>query len=130
MCLTSPESLGLSSNIEEDGRWFACPGEHVTFTCEVNQSKIVQIAAGNFSSLRDPISFLASDAVGSPIRATPTDPFQANLTYVQQDANQTLANFIVTLTTNTSNETDNTVVICAGLSTVQRKKITMSGGPK
>ena len=122
--------MKLSSNIEEDGRQFACPGELVIYTCEVFQSIIVQMAAEDFICLNDPISFVASNDIGSSGPTTPTDIFQANLTNVQRESNQSLiANFTVTLTVNTTYETTNTVVECADIltsSNVQRKNLTQS----
>lgn len=123
--------MKLSSNIEEDGRQFACPGELVIFTCEVIQSSIVQMAAEDFICLNDPISFVASNDIGSSGPTTPTDIFQANLTNVQRESNQTsVANFTVTLKVKTTNETNNTEVVCAGQRTSQREKLTISGRPK
>ena len=113
--------MSLSSSVEEDGRQFACPGEHVIFTCEVNRSVIIRISAENFICRNDPVSYLATDAVGSPGRTNPEDLFQANLTNVQRESNL-IANFTVTLTTNTTNETSNTVVECGDVLTADLVK--------
>ena len=124
---TSSEIVSLSSSFEQDGRQAACPGEHVIFTCEVNQSTVVQIAAEDFICRNDPVTFAASDIVG---RSGGTDVFKASLTNVERESSQSLiANFTVTLTANTTDETNNTVVECANRLTsdlVQRKTLTQS----
>ena len=117
----------LSSSFEEDGRRFACPEERVVFTCHVYQSVVIRLAAEYFICRIDPVLYTAFDNIG---RLGPPNPFQANLTNVQRESNQSLiANFTVTLTVNTTDETTNTVVECADIltsSNVQRKNLTQS----
>lgn len=124
---TSTQIVSLSSSFEQDGRQSACPGECVTFTCEVNQSATIQIAAEDFICRNDPVTFVASDSIGS---SSGGDIFKANLTNVERESSQALyANFTVTLKANTTGETNNTVVECADRLTsdlVQRKTLTQS----
>ena len=123
-------SASLSSSVEEDGRQFACPGEHVIFTCKVNQAVIIRLAAEPFICRNDPVSFTASDDVGSSGRTRPTDLFQANLTNLQRESNEShIANFMATLTAITTDETANTVVWCGDQLTsyyVQKKNLIKS----
>ena len=108
--------MTLVSSFEQDGRQFACPGEHVTFICEMNQTVIMRLAAEPFIHRNDPISYTASDDVGNSGGTKPNDTFQANLMNVQRESNQSeIANLIATLTSYTTNETNNTVVECADL---------------
>lgn len=123
--------VNLSSSVEEDGRQFACPEERVTFTCEVNQSAIARIAAEPFICRNDPVSYIASSIVGS---SNSHRIFQANLTMVQPEPRprDVIANFRITLTTNTTNET-NTVIECADQldsRRVQSKALIQSGKTK
>ena len=124
--------MNLSSSVEEDGRQFACPEERVTFTCEVNQSAIARIAAEPFICRNDPVSYIPSSIVGS---SNSHRTFQTNLTMVQPEPGPTprLANFRTTLTANTNNETNNTVIECADQldsQRVQSKALIQSGKTK
>ena len=109
--MTSPVSVSLSSSYEQDGRAFACPGEHVTFFCEVNGSATVQIAAEPFICLADPVVYVLTDPVG---RTGPTGAnlFQANLTDVQRQSSL-MAYYNTTLTTTVTSETGRTTVECS-----------------
>ena len=106
-------TVNLSSSVEEDGRQFACPGESVTFTCKVNQSVIIRMAAEPFILRNDSASYVASDIIGRNSSGR-NDTFQVNLTNLQRKSNQSrTANFTVTLTANTTDKTNNTVIECA-----------------
>ena len=125
-------TVNLSSSVEEDGRQFACPGELVTLTCEVNQSAIVRIAAEPFICRNDPVFYIASDNVGS---SNFHRTFQAILTMVRPKPRpgHAITNFRVTLTANTTNETSNTVIECADQldsQRVQSKALIQSGKTK
>ena len=126
--------MKLSSSFEEDGRQFPCPGERVTLRCEVNESVIIRLAFEPFINRSDPVTFFASDVIGSSGGTSHTDLFQANLTNVQRGSNESsTANFTVTLTTIMTHETANTVVECADLLTsnyVTKKTLTQSCKPK
>ena len=128
--MTPTPIVRLSSSFEEDGRQYACPMERVTFTCQVNPSPTIRLAAEPFICRSDPVSFVASDSVGSSGITTRADRFQANLTNVQPNSSQPLiASFTATLTANTTDETSNTVVECADSldsDRLQRKNLTRS----
>ena len=122
--------MNLSFSVEEDGRQFACSGEPVTFICKVNRSRYVRVAAGNFKCRNDPFMYISSDSPGRTF-TTSNDTFQANLTNLQSESNQ--SNFTVTLTANATNETNNTVIECADQLDsirVQRKTLIQSGRTK
>ena len=122
--------MTLVSSFEQDGRQFACSGEPVTFTCEMNQAMIIRIAAEPFIRRNDPVSYIASDDVGNSGGTKPNDTFQANLMNVQRESNQSeIANFTATLTSYTTDETNNTVVECAdrfSSARVQRRLLTQA----
>ena len=133
--VTTNESASMSSNFEDDGRTFACPGELVTFTCNVHRSTIAQLAAQDFICRADPISYAAIDSVGSPgttLNPLPTDLFQTLLTDVQRESSQNLvANFTVNMTVITTNDTNGTLIECCGLLSsspgVARMKLVQAG---
>ena len=54
--------MTLTSSVEQDGRQAACPGEVVTFTCEVNQTTILRWIAEPFILQS---SFVPSSPVGT-----------------------------------------------------------------
>ena len=122
--------MTLVSSFEQDGRRFACPGEHVTFICEMNKTVIMRLAAEPFIRRNDPVSYTASDNVGNSGGTEPKDTFQANLINVQRESNQSeIANLIATLTSYTTDKTNNTVVECADLFSsdrVQRRLLTQA----
>ena len=125
--MASNTSVSLSSSFERDGRAFACPGELVTFVCEVNQSTGVKLAAEPFICRADPVVFLSTDPVGSPGGTKPTDIFQANLTNVQHESGFLMAYYNTTLTTTMTDETANVMVECStSSSSVQRKSLNQS----
>lgn len=121
--------VNLSFSVEEDGRQFACPGEHVIITCEVKNSAYVRIAAEPFICGGDPRTFNTRSTVGS---FGLTTSIQGNLTILQLEPRLT-ANFTVTLTANSTDETNNTVIKCADQLDSQRmqmKTIIQSGKTK
>ena len=126
-------TVSLSSSVEEDGRQFACPGEHVTFTCEVNRSVIIRMAAEPFISRNDPASYVASSIIGNTSSGH-NGTFQFILTNLQRESNQSrTANFTVTVTANTTDKTNNTVIECADQlysDRVKRKALFQSGKTK
>ena len=127
---TTQPSVTLISSFEKDGRQFTCSAEPVIFTCKMNNTVIIRLAAEPFINRSDPVSYTASDAVGNSGGTEPNDPFQANLISVQRESNQSeIANFIATLTSYTTDETTNTVVECADLFSsdrVQRRLLTQA----
>lgn len=130
--MTSTISVSLTSSFERDGRAFACPGELVTFFCDVNGSASVQIAVQPYICLADPIIYLANDPVGR-IRPIDANAFQANLTNVQRLLNTLFANYRTTLTTIMTDETDNTTVQCSDVltsSNIQRRNLIQSSKNK
>ena len=119
--------MNLSFSVEEDGRQFACPGEHVTIICEVKNSSYVRIAAEPFICGGDPRTFNTRSTVGS---FGLTTSIQGNLTILQLEPR--LANFTVTLTANSTDEA-NTMIKCADQLDSQRmqmKTIIQSGKTK
>jgi len=126
----STVGVSLSSSFEEAGRDFACPGEIVTFTCEVNESIGIQIAAENFICRNDPVTYLPTDAVGSSGHPIPNATFQANLTNVDPESDESgVANLTATWTAITTDEINNAVVECTEArrsDLVQRKTLTQS----
>ena len=121
--------MSLSSSFEQDGRQFACPGERVTFTCEVNRSIAVQLAAEDFICRDDPVIYLPTNMVNT---SRGNSIFQANLVRVEQLPAQR-GSFVTTLTAVTTNVTANTVVECADQltsSNVVRKTLSQSGETK
>ena len=125
--------MNLSSSVEEDGRQFACPGESVTFTCEVNRSVIIRMAAEPFILRNDPASYVASSIIGRTSSGR-NGTFQVNLTNLHRKSNRSrTANFTVTLTACTNDKTNNTVVECADQlysSRVKMKTLVQSGETK
>ena len=123
--------MNLSFSVEEDGRQFACPGEHVTITCEVKNSAYVRIAAEPFNCGGDPRTFNTGSTVGS---FGLTTSIQGNLTILQLEPRLArLANFTVTLTANSTDETNKIVIKCADQLDSQRmqmKTIIQSGKTK
>ena len=120
--------VNLSFSVEEDGRQFACPGEHVTITCEVKKSPYVRIAVEPFICGGDPLTFNTGSTVDS---FGLTTSIQGNLEILQLDPR--LGNFTVTLTVDSTNETNNTVIKCADQLDSQRmqmKTIIQSGKTK
>ena len=121
--------VNLSSSFEQEGRHFACPGEHVSFTCEVSRSIAVQMAAEDFICRNDPAIYLPTTAVGT-LRGTSN--FQTNLSSVEPVSTQR-GNFTATMTAITTDATAYTVIECANQltsSNVQRKTLTQSGETK
>lgn len=88
------------------------------------------MAADGFISRSEPIFFSVSDKVGSHGHNDHNTTFQPTLTNLQRKNNQCeVANFTVTLTINTTDETVNTVVECADVlisDRVQKKDLTQS----
>ena len=90
--------LTLSSNVAESGRQFACEGELVIFTCQVNGSFALVWKSPSFST--NPITYTA----GSEVTTTnPRPPFFATLTSTVGNGANT--NFTSTLQVNASNDT-------------------------
>ena len=54
----------LTSSVQQAGRQAACPGETVTFTCNVSDGVALRWIAGNQIPSRDPISFLPNTPPG------------------------------------------------------------------
>ena len=128
--VTSTIDVSLSSSFQQEGRAFACPGELVTFICEVNQSTSMQIAAEPFICRADPVVYLATDPVGSPGGTSSTDTFQAKLTNVQRESGTLMAYYNTTLKTTVTDQTANTMVECSNeltSSNIQRKSLNQSG---
>ena len=97
-CDSVPGHLTLSSNVAESGRQFACDGELVIFTCEVNGSLTLQWNSPNISE--NPITYTAGFTVPT---TTSRPPFFATLTsIVGNGANK---NFTSTLQVNASYDT-------------------------
>ena len=98
--------------------------------CKVTQAAIVRMAAEGFIPHDEPVEYSVTDNVGSPGHTNPNDTFQPNLTNVERESNQCeVANFTATLTANTTDETNNTVIECGEVLTsdqVQRKTLTQS----
>ena len=120
--------MNLSFSVEEGGRQFACPGEHVTITCEVKNSSYVRIAVEPFICGKDALTFHSESTVGS---FGPTTSIQGYLTILQLEPG--LAHFTLTLTANSTDETNNTVIKCADQLDSQRmqmKTIIQSGKTK
>ena len=119
-------SVSLSSSVEQNGRRFACPGERVTFTCEVNQGAILRFT----NSHNESVSYIATDAVGSSGHPIPNATFQANLTNVDPESDESgVANLTATWTAITTDEINNAVVECTEArrsDLVQRKTLTQS----
>lgn len=71
------------------------------------------MAAEPFILRIDPASYVASDIIGRNSSGR-NDTFQVNLTNLQRKSNQSrTANFTVTVTANTTDKTNNTVIECA-----------------
>ena len=69
------------------------------------------MAAEPFILRSDPASYVTSDIIG---RTRRNGTFQVNLTNLQRKSNQSrTANFTVTVTANTTDKTNNTVIECA-----------------
>ena len=96
----------------------------------MTQTPILRIAAEGFIPPDEPVEYSVTDDVGSPGHTNPNDTFQPNLTNVQRELNQCeVANFTATLTANTTDETNNTVIECGEVLTsdqVQRETLTQS----
>ena len=91
------------------------------------------MAAEPFISHNDPASYIASSIIGSTSSGH-NGTFQVNLTNLQRKSNRSrTANFTVTLTGNTSDKTNNTVIECADQlysDRVKRKTLFQSGKTK
>lgn len=108
-CPPISASVSLSSSVEQNGRQFACPGERVTFTCEVNQGAILRFT----NSHNESVSYIATDDVGSSGAAIPNATFQAYLTNVHRESDECdVANLTATWTATTTDATNNIVVEC------------------
>ena len=125
-CPPISASVSLSSSVEQNGRRFACPGERVTFTCEVNQGAILRFT----NSHNESVSYITTDAVGSSGHPIPNATFQANLTNVDPESDKyCVANLTATWTAITTDKINNTVVECTEAlrsNLVQRKTLTQS----
>ena len=91
--------LTLSYNVEESGRQFACDGELVIFTCEVNGSSALEWNSPSFSEA--PISYTAVSSAPTTISRPPA--FSATLTSITGVGSN--KDFISTLQVNASNDT-------------------------
>lgn len=96
----------------------------------MNNAVIMRWAAEPFIRRNDPVSYTASDAVGSSGGTKPNDLFQASLISVQRESNQSeIANFTATLICYTTDKTNSTDVECADLFSsdhVQRRILTQA----
>ena len=111
----------LTSNVEEDGRQFACEGEMVTFTCQVVRSGSLQWR----SPLIRQIGFTTDPA--DPV-SVPRPPFVATLTNITGSGGNT--NFMSTLQVTASRmfARSNTTVECRNLLGVtEQSRFTVAG---
>ena len=106
----------LTSSVMEDGRQAACPGEVVTFTCDVTDSATLSwdflpyiSAFGNTS-----VVFRPSDEGKPPLQREKN--ITVNLTrVVPHPSNELAANFTSTLTVPAVLELNGSVVECGGI---------------
>ena len=98
VCLTAADNVVLTSSLIDDGRQFACPGELVTFTCQVYDGFFLRWD----SPLITPITYSSTRAAPS---STPSPPFLATLT---SRIGSGPANFTSTLQVNASSSLSNT----------------------
>ena len=117
-CDSVPGHLTLSSNVAESGRQFACDGELVTFTCEVNGSFALEWNSPSISE--NPITYTAGFTVPGN---TSRPPFFATLISITGVGSNT--DFISTLQVNASNDT--TVQCSDQKQEFREENITVSG---
>ena len=120
-------TVALTSSVEQDGRQTACPGEVVTFTCEVTDGVALSWTAEPYISMSDPIRFLVSDTVGETAMDD-SGQFRAAVTNVIQSG--LLGNVTSELTVTASEMLDGTVVQCLATSTIMMSKmLTLAPSP-
>ena len=97
--LIAADNVVLTSSVMDNGRRFACPGELVTFTCQVNGAVFLQ---WNSPLINDLITYQSTD--NAPL-STPSSVFLATLT---NRTGSGTANFTSTLQVNASRNFSNT----------------------
>ena len=104
--------------MEQAGRQAACPGEEVTFTCNVTDAAgLVWIAEPHITQ-SDPVTFLVASATAGETR-DPSAQIHIVLDDVSPGSIPQLRDFISTLTVRNSTALSGTVIQCSnGINTV------------
>ena len=98
--------------MEQAGRQAACPGEEVTFTCNVTESGGLRWIAEPHITQSDPVLFTgASATAGETI--DPTAQIHIVLDAVRNTFDPRLSDFVSTLTVRNSTALSGTVIQCS-----------------
>ena len=116
--------------MEQDGRQAACPGEVVTFTCEVAEGIGLQWIAEPFIPRNNPgtVVFLI-DAVNGTTD-NPTAEIHVVLDAVSPTSNPRLGDFISTLTVNDPGAVEGVVIQCNAADPIFTASKTLITGSK
>ena len=104
----------MTSSVEQAGRQAACPGEEVTFTCNVTDAGALVWFAEPHISQSDPVTFSVASAATAGDTRDPTAQIHIVLDEVSQGSDPRLANFTSTLTVRNSTALSGTVIQCSG----------------
>ena len=113
LALASSQTTTLTSSVEQAGRQAACPGEEVTFTCNVTDAGGLVWFAEPHISQSDPVTFSGSGATAGETR-DPTAQIHIVLDDVSPGSDPRLASFTSTLTVRNSTALSGTVIQCSG----------------
>ena len=104
--------------MEQAGRQAACPGEEVTFTCNVTDGGVLQWIAEPHITQSNPVTFSVASATVGDTR-DPTAQIHIVLDDVSPGSDPRLGDFVSTLTVRNSTALSGTVIQCSnGIITV------------
>ena len=113
LALASSQTTTLTSSVEQAGRQAACPGEEVTFTCNVTDAGGLQWIAEPHITQSSPVTFSGSGATAGEKR-DPTAQIHIVLDDVSPGSIPQVRDFVSTLTVRNSTALSGTVIQCSG----------------
>ena len=109
--------------MEQAGRQAACPGEEVTFTCNVTDGAVLQWIAEPHITQSDPVTFSGAGATAGDTR-DPTAQIHIVLDEVSPGSDPRLRDFVSTLTVRNSTALSGTVIQCSnGIGTTKNNSL-------
>ena len=109
---SAQSSVTLTSSVEQAGRQAACPGEEVTFTCNVTDAGGLQWVAEPHVTQSDPVTFSGASVTAGETR-DPTTQIHIVLDDVSPGSDPRLRDFVSTLTVRNSTALSGTVIQCS-----------------
>ena len=113
LALASAQTVTLTSSVRQAGRQAACPGEEVTFTCNVTDEGFLQWIAEPHITQSNPVIYSVASATAGETR-DPTAQIHIVLDEVSPGSVSQVRDFVSTLTVRNSTALSGTVIQCSG----------------